>query len=480
MNVRLLHTAVGLSLAGLIAVTGCSKDNNDDDMTVKDTGTNTDTGTPDSGETPDTGTPDSGRPDMGVVDPCPDGTEGCECNSTLGMNDTAFKQDDCDTGLLCMPWDAIAGQQDNVTSKVHSCVKPCTADAECGAGRFCAPTSLSGPNAPTGAERVCVDRLSGLDEYCHLSRSRLSSLAMVDVELPGIMAGCADGRVCSPGGAAGVDTDVAISFSDVHPDNGICMTLCRDQAGCASLTGMNYCNPVYGSQTSTQTIGVCSIQQLNQIGAICGAVAPGNPGSTGLSNGCDAAANLACLGVMGLFPSGTGFCGQFCSNTEPCTATEPAGQPYTCTAAPGNNPTGDGLCVFGDADVFPDNCDGPGSHDVGRQELTLQYDANTPLPLCIDRLADPLDFTVLTPDGSQIAINGGDCGSPNDDFSWAKCREGSFCLDITGAGDNRCLVGCTRTPTTAAGPQGGCAVVSATSTCAPFFVDETVGACGDM
>jgi hypothetical protein len=352
MNVRLLQC---LSLVGLVAMIGCSKDEDDtDDSTVKDTGVVTDTGVvPDTGVV-DTGVVDTGTGDTGV-DPCPNGTEGCECNSTLGMNDMAFKKDDCNDGLLCVPWDQVTGRTMDVTAPVHSCVKPCANDGECGASRHCAQTSFP---VISGAESICFDELAGLDEFCHLSRLSTSRISMVPVEKPGIMAGCADGVRCSPGGAANRDGDDAIGFTDVHPDNGICMTFCRDQADCANISGLTYCNPRYTAATSTNTAGVCSAQMLNQIGAICGAVPPGNPNGIGLSNGCDAAVNLDCLGVTGLFPTGVGFCGQFCDNATPCTAQEPGGEAYTCSAAPGNNPMGQGLCTWDGANNFPDECAG--------------------------------------------------------------------------------------------------------------------------
>jgi hypothetical protein len=169
MNVRLLHTTVGLAFAGLIAMTGCSKDEDDTDGMTGDAGqkdmTVADTG--DDSGVPDMGPRDNGVPDMGV-DPCLNGTEGCECTSTLMMNDTMFKQDDCETGLLCIPWDIVAGRQMDVTGPVHSCVKPCTNDSDCGANRFCNNNGFF--NAESGAASYCVDRVAEVDEFCGGSR----------------------------------------------------------------------------------------------------------------------------------------------------------------------------------------------------------------------------------------------------------------------------------------------------------------------
>src|SRR5262245_48833389 len=76
---------------------------------------------------------DDGRP--GDPDPCPNGSEGCECTST---STTVFLQEICEEGLLCVPWDQLSGlNSSQLEGRVKTCVKPCSRDSDCGRDRFC-------------------------------------------------------------------------------------------------------------------------------------------------------------------------------------------------------------------------------------------------------------------------------------------------------------------------------------------------------
>lgn len=483
MKVRLLQTALSLSLTGALALMGCDGGGDDttDDITKPpaDSGVIPDAGDTDSGVTPDSGMPDTGmRDDAGTVDPCPDGEEGCECSSTLQPDGTAFLQDDCDSGLLCIPWDIVTGRQDDVIGPVHSCVQPCTADADCGSGRFCRNMGFT---PESGAEMFCVDEEAEVDQFCGGSRLSVSKLpgdmGMVPYQTAGTIVGCPTGTDCTIG-----------VFGDVHPDEGICLNLCTEQADC----GGDYpnCNLIFQSQTSTEASGVCS-GEIRGIGAACGAGrGVFDADKVGLTERCDASVEgMGCFGVDGLFPSGVGFCAQPCDNATPCTESEAGIGNYTCTAAPGAM-MGEGFCTI-DCSNFPENCEGQGTYDAGRMcyeglAFVPQMGDPIPLPFCMDRLSPALDITVLTPDAMAIASQGGNCEDPADMLSFMKCPEGTFCEIVMQNQLGVCLAGCVRSSTTPAGMQGGCEILGTqTATCAPYYVDMdgnpvSIGACGDM
>ena len=147
MKLLRFHSALALTVASALTLSACgSSDEPDGGTTPTDTGT----GTPDTGIFPDAGFPmdanttdmgprdmgtgDTGSTDVVVVDPCTDGEEGCECTSSITA--LPFLQDDCQAGLVCIPWDALSGRTD-LTDAFQTCVKPCTTDTECGTGRVC-------------------------------------------------------------------------------------------------------------------------------------------------------------------------------------------------------------------------------------------------------------------------------------------------------------------------------------------------------
>jgi hypothetical protein len=468
MNVRLLQMA---ALAGLIAATGCSKDTDDDDdmggLDAKvDTGV--DGGVDDTGV--DTGV-DGGSMDRDTgVDTT--GEEGFQCTSTLGPNDTAFMQNNCDPELLCIPWDVVAGRQMDVTGPVHSCVRPCAADADCGAGRFCRPMGFT---PESGAERFCVDEVAEQDEFCGGSRTTVSRLPMVTKQTGGVMTGCPDNVTCAIG-----------FFSDVHPDEGICVNICDDQADCANSPGTNYCNLIFRSMTSTDAAGICSVDRLGP-GAICGSNDPDKVGLTRRCDNDDASpvrdARGGCV-AQNLY-DGAGFCGQFCGSANPCEGSDGAG-PFVCTTIDATDPMFGGFCES-QCTNHPDNCTQNGVDDLGafcnQNRIVFNTDmGQVPIQFCMDRSGPPLAGSWFTLDGTAIGVQGGNCEDPTNALSFTKCPEGFYCEPIM-QGQGLCFAGCARSATVA-GAQGGCEVVSNTSTCARPLVNGmgmelAIGVCGD-
>ena len=397
-------------------------------------------------------------PEGGVRDGGPGpmrGQEGEQCFSTLGPNDTIFRQDDCEPGLLCVPWDLIAGQQGNVTFPVHSCVRPCFADDECGPRRQC--TGNFGFERSSGAERICTDRTAQFDQFCGGSRLFQSAIPGVGRETPGEIVGC-------PG-----DTECVIGvFGELNPDDGACLDLCTDQGDCGGATP--YCNPLFGQNT-----GVCSVGRLGQ-GSFCGT---DDPTKLGLTTQCDAAFDSpvspergGCVGTN-LF-DGIGFCAQFCGTGSPCIGVDDVG-PYTCEVFDPQDPMFGGICNS-DCTNFPENCDGPGATGLGRFCFADRLSAgNITLRFCMDRLPPTLATTFFTPDGQGVSIQGDNCES--DMLSFARCSEADRASCLTaGQAQGLCITGCAY-----AGSPSGCEIVSNTSTCAPVFdpMAPEIGVCSD-
>lgn len=478
---KLLRFPFALALvAGAFNLSACSGDEDKPDTgtTTPDSGVVADTGVPaDSGTPADTGMPDTGGRDGGgsdggdggdggsadVPDPCPDGEEGCECTSTITQFPLA--QDDCQTGLLCVPWDSISGRTD-LTGPFQSCVKPCTTDTECGTGRVC--TDAFGLGANSGAEKFCADAPGGIDEFCGGSRLTVSRVPQVNKETTQITA-CPTGTQCLIG-----------VFSDIHVDEGICLSLCQNDTECAAPTP--YCNTRLFTSSSTVTpfIGVCSEKAL-AAGSLCGSP---DPNKLGLTTRCDtsvagcgpnAAACPVCIGLPEPFaPDGMGICTQRCSATVPCRDTE-NGLAQTCiegflSSAP------DGVCSVG-CSSFPDNCQGQGVNNLGRTCVEGLAVGQDPFTFCTDRYGPALVPATLNAAG-QLTSEGDDCLADPAAFTFYRCPEGAFCLDPDGTGASGvCVYGCGRTAP--AGSDICRSVLTQTATCAATFQDQTVGLCGD-
>lgn len=479
MKLLRFHSALALTVASALTLAACgSEDEPDGGTTPTDTGGTADTGVPTDAGFPmdattgdtgprDTGTGDTGLPaDTGViVDPCTDGEEGCECTSSITA--LPFLQDDCQAGLVCVPWDNISGRT-NLTGAFQTCVKPCLVDSECGTGRVCSDSF--GLGATSGAEKICADATAGIDQFCGASRQTVSVVPMVNKETTQITA-CPTGTECT-----------LRTFGDVHIDEGICLTFCQDNSDCAAPTP--HCNPRFFTSNSTTTpfIGVCSEGSFGR-GALCGTPEPGRLGLTAQCDTSEAtcgANNANCpvcfagtlSGLVNL-PEGVGACLSRCSLAQPC-ETE-AGLNETCIPDIFNAEPA-GLCSVSCSN-FPEDCPGDGAAGNGRTCVGGLQIAGEPLSFCLDKAAGtPLVAATLNSAG-QITSEGDDCFGDIDAFSAYRCPRGASCLD-DGQGAGLCVYGCGRTT-----PAGGdiCrTAVSQTATCAATFTqDLTVGLCGD-
>ncbi len=401
------------------------------------------------------------RPDSGPTrppGPCQDGSEGCACTSNIGPDASAFLQDDCDSDLLCVPFDLLSGRQD-LTGPVQSCVRPCNTDSECGPGRAC---TLSGLDPQFGTPSICVDRVAGYDEFCGLSRRLRSRVPDIILETPGEIVGCEAGYECLIG-----------QFGDLHPDEGICEDLCQSNQDCAVPTP--YCNPAaFQRNDSTGApvlVGVCATGRYRQ-GSICGSI---DPSKVGMASGCDTSSgtpdNTFCIPIGGLTPDGQGICMTICDDGGQfgaCTAREPDGRAQTCSS--GFFSSGAGVCTSGCSN-YPDTCAGDGELGNGRFCMAyLSDDSQDPVGICMDRRGPIL--TPATFDGEGNVVDPGDnCFGPGGSLGFAQCPDPGHCeiVDFQ-QGVGICMFGCGEpgTPGQAAHCDGALGTMG-TAACVPAF-----------
>jgi hypothetical protein len=423
-------------LSGSLAAAACSGDGDD-----KDTGvpvTPADGGEPaEAGEEMDMGITDLGRDsgirDMGRPDPCPNGTEGCECTSTSTAVNIPFRQEDCQADLLCVEWDLISnlrigGADPQLEGAVKTCVKPCVADGDCGANRFCKGLVFT---PQTGAEKICVDRVAGYDEFC--SGSRLATEMVSDpLVMDGTdqMTACEDGLACQ-----------LFQFGDsFNPDEAICMNFCQTDTDCTHPM-LPYCNPRFFTSTSTTDpfIGVCS-DGPHPNGAICGSSDPDKVftiatacDSSEATCGPNADACPVCVTINldqnnSLTPEGQGICMSPCNNMTPCFADR--------TCIPMFFQNGNGVCSDS-CSSLPDTCPAAGSLGNGMDCLELQGGAS----FCTDRYTPALAPSVWSTATGMITIPGGDCVGDLNAYSFFRCPDRSTCLPTQDQG--YCVFGCT-------------------------------------
>lgn len=473
MKLARLNSVLALSVAGMLALAGCSGGDEPDAGSIPDTGPR-DTGTND---TPDSGVNMSdsgmmGQPDSGPPpSPCPIGTEGCGCTSTLGPDDMAFKQDNCEAAMLCVPFDLISGRQD-LTGPVQSCVKPCSTTADCGSGQTCVDT---GYGEATMANRICVDRVAGFDEACGFSRGLTSRVPDVTLNTSGEMVGCAEGYSCTIG-----------TFGDLHPDEGLCIAFCEEGDTCPAETP--YCSPGVFSRTSTSgeqiPVGACSVGKFTQ-GSICGST---NPDKFGVTARCDTSEdtpeNTFCIPIGGLTPDGQGICMTICDDGAdfgPCQGSEPDGTEQFCSGP--FFTSGAGVCTAGCTN-YPDRCSGDGEFGNGR--FCMAYlgddDGNT-VGVCMDR-RDPI-LRPATFDAAGNAVSQGDnCFAAGGSTAFTQCPNPGHCeiVDFQ-QGIGLCVYGCETATST--GPESCIDVLGTqTATCAQVFQQggmpvTDIGLCGD-
>lgn len=425
------------------------------DSGPKDSGTNNN-----NNNNTDAGVVDTGVVDTGVItEPCPTGTEGCGCTSNIGPNDTAFLQDNCEAGMVCVPFDLLTGRND-LTGPVQSCVKTCSTDADCGAGQTCAETGFG---EASGAGSICMDRIAQYDEPCGFSRGLVSRVPDVELMTSGEIVGCAQGTECLIG-----------VFGDIHPDEGLCLAFCQNDGECGGSTP--YCNPKVFTSSSTVTpfIGVCSTGKYGQ-GGLCGSE---NPAKLGVASRCDSSdaahPNMACFGTPDV-PDGLGACIALCNTTDSaCRPNGPSGLAQTCVPFPEIFDPGDdfsGLCSV-ECDNFPDNCAGDGA-GVGQYcsgPFQFSQTGNS-FSFCADRTTPSWVGATFNSQG-MVVSQGDNCGG-----NATKCPEPGFCAG-DGSGNGLCVVGC-NTSTTAMTTACSTLLNSPTAVCLGGIFTEPAGLCGD-
>ncbi len=370
--------------------------------------------------------------DCPTVEACPEGQEGCNCTSSFTPGDTAFEAGDCEAGMLCIPWDVLSERGQEVVLPNQTCVKPCTTDAECGMTvggdpRHCVNMDFQGASASVG--RICVDELAELDAFCGGSKNDEVLVNTMGARLRtlGTQVGCAGDAVCRFN-----------LFDTLNPDEGACVQPCGRAGDAACPTAFPYCNPI-GLAVGTSTAGVCSVGRL-------GFGSPSNwteqDDTAGLTTFCDAdtAADIVVLD-LNVLDIPAFLCVEECneggtSPDAPCVSTD-ATNPVVCQVLDAD--TGDGVCIHGDADSFPDSCGGDGAFGNGRGEWGVQFGDDDAIPAnwCVDRL-DPLLLPSAFDSAGNLSTQGDDCGRDLDVF---RCPEPSFCAG-DGQGGGLCLTGC--------------------------------------
>ena len=407
----------------LVAAGGCSNDADDNPATTGDTGV-MDAASPMDAST---GTDGGGG--------LPQHVDGDACQSSFSPSSFSFAQDDCGSGLLCIPWDLVA-EEEQLTGPVQSCVLPCTVDADCGQNpdgsrRHCVD---SGFNEASGAPRICVDEVADVDQYCGYSRLSSSRVPDVPIRTPGAMIGC----------RAGIDC-IQRFFEDVHVSEGVCGRLCSSTAECAG-SGLPYCNPAaiqIPDGGTTVGIGICSDRQRG-LGALCGTA---DAASAGFSTRCDTSvetpAGTMCVpgesDLLGFdLPEGLGICATICNANRPC-GNDPVLGPMTCSdlflTFLGESI---GLCGTG-CTRFPDNCGGAGGRGGGR---FCGPAAAAGAEFCID-----VEPPTLRPgeivNGVRDETVGDDCLADGNRLS---CPPGSSCIPNSEGTRGWCYYGCSTDP----------------------------------
>lgn len=428
-------------LSATMAVTACSGDEETPDSGGGGGGQDAGMGQPDATEEADGGGfPDVVRPDDGGgrpdrPDPCPNGTEGCECTSTATAAVVPFIQEDCEADLLCVHWDLISGLSTSganpqLEGAVKSCVKPCTQDSECGTGRSCRSIGFT---EQSGAGKICVDRVASWDEPC--SGSRLATEQIAD---PMVMQYSDEIIACEDG----LDCQFFLFGDGFNPDEALCMKICDEDAECTHPQ-LSYCNQRHFASTSTVDpfIGVCT-DGAHAFGSICGSADPDK--IFRVSSDCDTSEATcgpnadACPFCVALpydanndiTPPGQGTCISSCNANNPCFGNR------TCVPMVFNG--GDGACSD-ECSPIPETCDGPGSNGNGQDCLALGLQSGGDIAFCIDRELPALNPSVWNSAG-QITDPGDDCGGDLANYSYFRCPEKSTCLGTADQGF--CVFGC--------------------------------------
>lgn len=430
MNLLRLNNVLALSVAGVLALSGCGGgDGGNDDGGVKDGGA--DTGpppdvVPDAGPL-DTGPVDAGREDTGPRDTgpglCDNDLLGCPC-----VPDDMMPQGSCLAAEhVCIQW------SDPGAPVVATCVRPCTAemngDMECMgelvAGKMNRPASLC--RSGTCREEEVMD-----GDDCVAAAPGGERLS-----------GCRPASLCIFG------------LSDSQY-TGSCGRRCATGADCAAPNPI--CNPLV--LNSTVTPGICS-DKLRGLGSMCR--------SSDITGICDTRAQfsdggskLFCFEIF--TPEGTGQCFEVCDVRNPvnerCIASVDATRDPVCKTGLFQSPDF-GLCSD-ECSVFPENCAAPGSEALGQNctgDIGFQGLEGVDFSWCLDVVPPVIREWDFEP------ANLVDCGANEGDQF--RCEHGSFCLPLGGGTPlSGCIRGCNALAgTTTTGPQlSGCQLTTVSAT----------------
>lgn len=446
-----------------------------EDTGVEDTGAE-DTGVEDTG-VEDTGVEDTGPEDSGVPDIA---LEGELCEASTDETSTALAQDNCDTGLSCVPWDSYqiafqgAGAPPEITEgSIQTCVQECEMDTDCGAGRFCSRQQLLG--SAIGNIGVCVDDLAGVDEVCGASAISDRLIRNDDGQLvnriktnPGDQVGCEEGLSCQYN-----------LLSDVHPDEGFCQEICATDADCTNPEV-----PVCYEGFFNGGEGFCGANEPRH-GGYCGEVDPGDK-FVRIAYGCGFE-DVGCLTLSGQeTPNGNfGICFELCSQTDSdCDKTVDGnglGQ-GECFVNPNNGQ--EGICVsncrpavfnqqlvklIGGSDLCPDDqfCR---AYNVTLSQ-TFQVQGVT---LCQEVLDPVLTPTTFDDNANPRTPLGDDCSDGFDSF---RCPSGHSCVDSGQAVPDRICVPHCDLRNQNVGDDCDAFLGTAGSVCGPTTTSTIVGIC---
>ncbi len=419
------------------------------------------TGQPDA----QTGLPDAaGLPDAQVSQPdagpptCPIGEEGCGCTASTDETNAPDEhvQDDCDPGLICVPWDAFSRSRgltelEAPVDSLSSCVRPCIEDADCGTGRSCsfARWIIADANGAIVQEPVgmCVDSVAGPEEFCSLSKLENSVVSLdllpednpdgipdtpLDVQIPGEMVGCGEGFACG-----------VTFFGDLHGQEGACVQYCSDDTDCDANGDPNYdsCTLNFGP-----TFGFCGAE-VKELGDQCGQESPNPNADVTISTSCaERGPNVGCFGIPN--ENRRGACLELCTLTIPCQGTDNGGVGIECIPDPAN-PGQNGICRSECNPLENDCAAGTTCTNLGLITFANADPEDLNLNMCYD-VETPSLAPAEFDDNGAVTSTGDDCNPAGTQrFDWLQCPTGSSCFPQNAPNPGLCIPLCDTNSATA-------------------------------
>lgn len=442
MNVMRLKCVLGLTIAGVLALSGCSGDNGTEtDAGPRDTGVaDTGVGPEDTGVAEDAGTPDSGRMDASGPPPtCRANSLGCRCTPGGEANPQGSCEDETH---VCILW---TDPNDTMVEQTATCQKPC--DAEANGDTECLAELVGGRETrPANICRggFCAERVVNEGEDCILGAIRGERLSA-----------CEEGVLCITG------------INDT-PYIGSCGRRCETSADCTGA-GRSICNP---NQLNAAPNGICS-SALNGPGAFC------RPND--ITGQCDGTTTVTFQGTTGPVTIGALRCYDIfiddVQNLGQCFAlcnTTAAGDTQ-CAANRANNPDLEVSCQGGlftnpmiglcnDAcSAFPDDCGQ--ANQTCNPPVRFQGAPNVDFGWC---------FSINEPQKAEFDGMTADNCATNDRDRFS-CPKSTFCLGIQ-AGVGVCARGCDATATSTLTPSTDCDLSPVNPvTCLEFNPDNAPG-----